>query len=203
MRSKPPEEHIERIHALGRMLRTHRARKGETQQAVSQRAEVAQTLLSRLESGHTDDFALKLLPKLATGYGLPIIELLEIVYPDVGLEKLKTEVVSIELKPPRAFEARIEDLRQQMVTYQEELDARLAQNQKETRAFLRKLQRMVEGSSATEQEAFRNETREALAMVMSAVGDFSAWRETEISMSSGRQGRIPSPLPIPDEDAVD
>jgi transcriptional regulator with XRE-family HTH domain len=157
-------QYLQRLHSLGPLLEERRIAMGISQREMSRRTGIAQSTLSRLESGSFDtDIGLRYLPAMASGYGLPALELLEHVFPGLVQERGGLEgdpELTTELRPTKAYERSILGLKEQISALrrevqgirdaQHELGEQLVEAISEMRSLAREL-RPQPGGVAVEQ----------------------------------------------------
>jgi transcriptional regulator with XRE-family HTH domain len=132
------EEHaqyMQRVRKLGPLLEERRVAMEISQREMSRRTGMAQSVISRLESGNYDmDLALRYLQAIATGYGIPALELIEFVFPGLlhGSPASSTpqpELPTTELRPTKAYERSILALKEQIASSRRETQRQLQELQ--------------------------------------------------------------------------
>jgi transcriptional regulator with XRE-family HTH domain len=188
-------QHLERVRQLGSYLEDRRISMGISQREMSRRTGIAQSQLSRLESGSYDlDLGLRFLPLLSKGYEVHLSELIERVFPELVHQAPVPDVVTLEVRPTRAYERSLATIQEGITALRTE-SAGIVELQK-------RIETMWQGMEAlrSSQEAVTEQITEALAVVMMAAKDFNALREAMASMSISRHGVVPSPHPIAPRD---
>lgn len=190
---------------------------GLSQREIAERAGLPQSRICRIEAGaYERDIGLRVISPLSKGYGIPLIELLAIFYPELSGLGDGDGVLNIKIEPNRSLERSVVDLRAAVVASGSKLESTFLQaleglqtNQDLRAAVVASSSKLestflqaLESLQANQEEALA-EIRNALAVVMATATDFNAAREELVSMSRGHRRHPPTPQPIEgDEDLV-
>lgn len=146
--------HIERMRALSRLLISKRREMGLSQREIARRSGLPQSRISRIEAGtHERDIGLRVMPPLSEGYGVPLVELLAIFYPDLSDSETRDDILNIKIEPTKSFERSVMELRATVIASNSKLEATLTQ--------------AIENLQTSQEEALA-EIRNALLVVMAA-----------------------------------